>query len=430
MFIFKAFALKPFPLEVIMELPSMILLAVIVLAALLVPWSEGLIKTGKALLITAAAVCAAFTLRAVLLGYASGDYNVFLSKWVQYFRDCGGFAGFDGGVGDGTINYNVPYLYFLALFSYLPLNDLYLIKLLSLCFDVVLAFGVMKLVSVYTDSDAKRLAAYLISLLLPTVILNGARWGQCDSIYAAFSVLSLWHVLSGNPKRAMAEAALALGFKLQAVFLLPVFLVMIFAKKLRWRDVLVFPITYLLLILPAVLCGADFWQTLTFYLHSTGSIGEGLNYNSPSLFTLVSGGEDSATWAAMSIAAAFLYVLAVWAWTWRWRKNLSDEALLGVAILFVVGIPLLLPHMHDRYFFLSDVLTVVPAVLYLSYIPMAFLASFASFICYWWYLFKFYPLPPQFGTFALLGVLLVFLSFTAERIDSRRRFGWRKRNGL
>ncbi len=406
-----------------MELPSMILLAVIVLAALLVPWFEGLIKSGKALLITAAAVCAAFMLRAAALGYASGDYNVFLAKWVQYFRDCGGFAGFNGGVGYGSVNYNVPYLYFLAVFSYLPLNDLYLIKLLSLSFDVVLAFATMKLVSVYTQSGAKRLSAYLVVLLLPTVVLNGAKWGQCDSIYASFLVLSLWHVLDGSPKRAMADAAIALGFKLQAVFLLPIFLVMIFAKKLRWRDVLVFPVTYLIVILPAILCGADFTETLTFYFHSTGSIGEGLNYNSPALFTLIVNSEDNRTWAAMGVAAAFLYMLAILAWTWRWRKNLSNEALLGVAILFAVGIPLLLPHMHDRYFFLSDVLTVVPAVLYLSYIPMAVFASLASFICYYWYLYGSYFLPPQFGTFALLGVLLVFFNFTAERIDSRRRFG-------
>ncbi|MGI5979583.1 MAG: glycosyltransferase 87 family protein [Oscillospiraceae bacterium] len=403
-----------------MELSLMIILALIVLAALLIPWYEGVLKDGRALIIAAAVVCAAFLLRVPLLSWRSGDYNSFLVHWVQYFRDNGGFAAFRDSTGSGSINYNVPYLYFLAIFSYLPQRDLFLIKLLSITFDVVLAYAVMKLVSVYTDSGAKKLAAYLLTLLLPTVILNGAQWGQCDSIYTAFLVLSLYHVLTGAPRRSMAEAALALGFKLQAVFLLPVFLVMLFAKKLRWRDVLVFPLTYVLLLLPAVLGGADFISVLTFYLHSTGTIGDGLNYNSPSLFTLISPGEDSRTWAAMGIAAAFLYMLALWAWSWYRRKNLSNEALLGLSILFAVGIPLLLPHMHDRYFFLSDVLTLVPAVLWLSYIPAAVLATLASYLCYHWYLNGSYPLPPQYGTFALLGVLLIFFGFTAQRIGSNR----------
>lgn len=409
-----------------MEFPLLIILAVIVLAALLVPWYEGLIKSGKLLILTAAAICVAFLLRVAGLGHASGDYNDFLAQWVQYFRDFGGFHGFKFSVSDRSINYNVPYLYFLALFSYLPLNDLFLIKLLSISFDVVLAYAVMKLTGVFTDSVPKRLAAYLVTLLLPTVVLNGSMWGQCDSVYSAFLLLSLFHVLSGSPKRSMAEAAIALGFKLQAVFLLPVFLVMLFAKKLRWRDVVVFPLAYLLLLLPAVFSGADFLSLLTFYFRSTGSIGNGLNYNSPSLFTLIPSGEDDSTWASMGIAAAMLYMLLLWAWAWRRRRNLSDEALLGLSILFAVGIPLLLPHMHDRYFFLSDVLTLVPAVLSLSYIPAAFFASFASFLCYRLYLWHARPLPLQFGTFALLGVLLIFFAYTAVRMDSNRQIPPRK----
>lgn len=407
-------------LEVKMELPLMILLAAIVLAALLVPWFEGLIKNGGALIIAAAVVCIAFLLRVSVLQCQTGDYNDFLSQWVQFFRNYGGFSALSNSTNGGAINYNVPYLYFLAIFSRLPMRDLYLIKLLSIAFDVVLAYGIMKLVSVFTDSNAKRLSAYLVTLLLPTVILNSAQWGQCDSIYTSFLVLSLYHILTGSPRRSMAEAAIALGFKLQAVFLLPVFLVMLFAKKLRWRDVLVFPLTYLLLLLPAVFCGADFMSLLTFYFHSTGTIGSGLNYNSPSLFTFVSGGEDVQTWSAMGIAAAGLYVLALWAWSWVRRKSLSNEALLGLSILFAVGIPLLLPHMHDRYFFLSDVLTVVPAVLWLSYIPAAALASIASLLCYSIYLRGSSPLPLRFGSLALLGVLLIFFAFTAERMGSAR----------
>ena len=79
----------------------------------------------------------AFFLRALLLDYQSADYQMFLSQWAAAFRDGGGFAAVKLPIG----NYNAPYLYFLAAISYLPIPDLYLIKLFSILFDVVLATG-------------------------------------------------------------------------------------------------------------------------------------------------------------------------------------------------------------------------------------------------------------------------------------------------
>lgn len=79
----------------------------------------------------------AFFLRALLLDYQSADYQMFLSQWAAAFRDGGGFAAVKLPIG----NYNAPYLYFLAAISYLPIPDLYLIKLFSILFDVVLAWA-------------------------------------------------------------------------------------------------------------------------------------------------------------------------------------------------------------------------------------------------------------------------------------------------
>ena len=84
----------------------------------------------------------AFFLRARLLDHQSADYQRFLSQWAAAFRDGGGFAAVKLPIG----NYNAPYLYFLAAISYLPIPDLYLIKLFSILFDVVLAWGGFRLV--------------------------------------------------------------------------------------------------------------------------------------------------------------------------------------------------------------------------------------------------------------------------------------------
>jgi Predicted integral membrane protein len=402
--------------EASMDLTTMLFFGLILIFALMIPWYEGLFKNSKYLLIAVIVLGFAFALRASLLNYRSGDYNVFLSRWVEHFVTHGGFAGLSGNVG----NYNVPYLYFLAMFSYLNVSSLYLIKLLSIFFDVVLAFGMMKLAGVFTSSVPKRLSAFLITLLLPTVILNGSLWGQCDSIYTAFAVLALWLVLSDRPKLSMVCMALSFGFKLQAVFIMPIFLVMLFAKRVKFWHFFIFPLTYVVEIIPAVICGKPFMQTLTLYLDQADSVGSKLNYNSPSLFALFKVKDDIAAFSAMGIALALLFVLAICVWAYIKRDKLGSDALLGIAVLFVVGIPFLLPHMHDRYFFMADVLTLLPAILYVSYIPVAVFSSFASLLCYYAYLKGQYLLPLSYGAFAIIAVLLVFFTFTADKLNTRR----------
>ena len=141
----------------------------------------------------------------------------------------------------------------------------------------------MRLVGVFTESPARRLIAFLGVLWLPTVVLNGSLWGQCDSIYCAFAVLSLYLVLSGRPGWGVAAIAMSVSFKLQAIFLLPVFLLFIFARKMKIWHLFIFPLTYIATILPAVIAGRNFWELLTLYYNNTDSIGGGLNYNSSSM---------------------------------------------------------------------------------------------------------------------------------------------------
>ena len=76
-------------------------------------------------------------LRMWCLPHITLDYTNFLSTWIQFFRDNGGVFALKYSVG----NYNVPYLYFLSLFSYSDLYGLYQIKLLSIFFDIILAWA-------------------------------------------------------------------------------------------------------------------------------------------------------------------------------------------------------------------------------------------------------------------------------------------------
>ena len=386
-----------------MDLTAVILLALEGLLALWLLWFEGLLENRRALIVSLLLTAAAFGLRAACLDYETLDYQNFLSKWVEFYRNNLGFRSLAYPLG----NYNIPYLYFLCFFSYLPTRDLYLIKLLSIFFDVLLAFGAMKLLEQCGGSRRARLACFFTVLLLPTVVLNGALWGQCDSIYVALALLGLWLGLEDRPVLSVLCFALSFGFKLQAVFILPIMAVLWFRGSYRLWHFLLFPAFYVLLVLPAVALGKPFIETLTLYTSQTGSIGAGLNYNSPSIYALFWRSPETADAANLGIAGAFTYMLILLIFCLLRRDRLRVRAVLAAALLFAMGIPFLLPHMHERYFFGADVLSVVLGFACIPGIAAALLTQFASLLGYHAYLKMRYLLYMDHGSRALIGVILL-----------------------
>jgi hypothetical protein len=164
-------------------------------------WREGLLKTSIQRFAAITMVALAFVLRYCCLTYETLDYQDWIRVWIDALRQAGPWKGLGQEI--WSCNYNVPYLYFLALISKSSVYDLLLVKLLSILFDVLLAWCTMRLVGLFTDSPARRLVAFIGVLWLPTVYLNGALWGQCDVIYATFAVLSVYLMLSNRPSGAL-----------------------------------------------------------------------------------------------------------------------------------------------------------------------------------------------------------------------------------
>ena len=398
-----------------MDIRVILLLCAEALFALFLLYRSGNLKKPSLWAVSVLLLALAFVSRAMVFDYETLDYQDFLTHWVDFFRFNGGFAALDTPVG----NYNIPYLYFMALFSYSGIKDLYLIKLLSVFFDVVLAYGSMMLLGKYAQSPVRRLACFFTVLFLPTVFLNGAVWGQCDSIYVALAVMSIVLALDGKPVRAMIFIALSFGFKLQAVFLMPVFAVLLIAGKVKLKHFLVFPLTYVILVLPAVIAGRPFLDTLLLYFGQTGSIGDALNYNSSSLFAILERVQNTALASRLAILAAFLFMLLVIALVFFGRKRLTNRVILGAAVLFAIGIPFLLPHMHDRYFFAADIMTVIMAFAAFEYFPGAFLVQFGSLLGYHAYLKMRFLLPMRYGGWAMLTALCIAALYFASGFDEK-----------
>ena len=398
-----------------MDASAIFILTLEALFALWLLWRSGALSSRPALVISVLLLALAFAVRGLCLDYVTLDYVNFLSYWVQHFRDAGIVQGLARPVG----NYNIPYLYFLALFSLSDINDLYLIKLLSIFFDVLLAYAAMGLASKMGVGVRARLACFFGVLLLPTVVLNGALWGQCDSVYVSLALMSVYLALDGKPSASVLCMTLAFGFKLQAVFIMPVMAVLWFCGKYKLRHFLLFPAGYVALVLPAVLCGRPFMDTLTLYFDQAGSVGSALNYNSPSMYSLYNYIQDEKQAAALGVAAAFTFMALVLYICFVMRRRLSPASITAACLLLALGIPLLLPHMHDRYFFAVDVLTVAIACYSYAYSPAPLLSQFASGLGYHAYLKMRYFLPMSYGCGALLVVLALAFVMFFRSLDGR-----------
>lgn len=376
-----------------MDIRVYFLLAAIGVFALLLLWVSGAVTSLRSLFRCALLVFLSLFIRLAFLDRENTDYQWFLKVWVDFYRTGGGFSALNASIG----NYNIPYLYFLALFSYSSLSDLYLIKLLSIFFDVILAYSALLIVLRSTGSRAKATVSYFLVLFLPTVIMNSAVWGQCDSIYVSLALLGIALILPDRsgcrreyPLLSMVCIAASFGFKLQAVFIMPVWLIIWIWRKYKWYYFAAFPVTYLLLVLPAVLLGRPFRDAVLLYFNQAETVGTALNYNSPSLTAFLRNVSSPESASRTLILCAFLAMAAVLALGILFRKDLTPASFLCLAALMTLVIPFLLPHMHDRYFYPAGILTLILAVCIPFSAPAAVFTEFGSLICYLAYFTGFY----------------------------------------
>lgn len=369
---------------------------------------------GMTLLLLLLPVAAALYLRLLCLDYQSQDYVSFLSRWAAFFRDNGGFSAIKLPVGD----YNVPYLYFLAAISCLPIPDLYLIKLFSILFDVLLAWSGLRLSrQLCREGSAAPLVCFVLLLLLPTVALNGAYWGQCDSLYTSLALLAFSCALEGRPKTSVLLLAAAFSFKLQTIFLLPLWCALWFTGRVKLRHLLLFPAGCAALILPALALGKPLGDILGVYLNQMGEYSASLSLNAPSVFSFLPYGApvNTALAARLGIAAAFLLVLALLGLLFRRRGQTSSGLLLAAAVVMAAGVPFLLPYMHDRYFMLAGAVSLVWACTDWRLFPIPLLTELSSLSCYSTCLRLRYTLPIRLGgqTFVMAFEALLMLAALA-----------------
>lgn len=381
--------------------------------------------------------------RVGMLDYISADYDYFLAGWLDVFR-VGGFATLGENVGD----YNLLYQYVLLLISKSSLHELYLIKLLTIIFDYALALVMMRAAGRFASRRAA-LPVFLIVTVLPTTLIDGAAWGQCDSVYVFFIVLSLYLLATDRPSRSAIALAVAFAFKLQTIFFFPVVLLGLIHKRYRLGHALVFAAAYLVTMIPALIAGRPFFDALSVYAsQSMGQYYDRLTYNAPNLYLffpmLLFSNSQNYTWmryiegvdmesqngylhpdlmpgmqTAALYACVLLTLLVVIYWLIHWRE-ITPDMTLAFALFFAIFLPFVMPKIHERYFFLADML----AILYAAqrrdrrFVPLLVIS--ASLMCYLPYLTRQRPVDERYLALMMLAALVVVSRDLLQGMRRRR----------
>ena len=203
-------------------------------------------------------------LRGLSLPAISADMQWAYIPWYEILKTRGLQA-----IGTNFSDYSPPYLYFLWLvtliFNHLP--DVFAIKSITILADVVNTFLVYRIVRIKFHSGWTPLLASAVFWTLPTVMINSSLWGQTDSLYVLFLLVSLYYLLTDRPLLAVAAFGVAITVKAQAVFFAPLLAVLFFKRRIAWHQFLAVPIVYLLLNAPAYLFGGPHSEYLQFIPH-------------------------------------------------------------------------------------------------------------------------------------------------------------------
>lgn len=169
------------------------------------------------------------TIRLLNIDFVSTDYDKYLAKWFEKLNETKQITKYSG-------NYNLPYILILFGLTYLPGNPLYMIKGVSIIFDYILA--IIGSTIVYRIKKEKNyfVITYAVISILPTVFLNSSAWGQCDSIYVSFCLLSMLFLLDRKYCKSLIAIGISVAFKLQVLLIFPLYIgLCIYDKEFKWK---------------------------------------------------------------------------------------------------------------------------------------------------------------------------------------------------
>ena len=331
--------------------------------------------------------------------FVSLDMRDALLPWFDQIKAAGGLSALSSQVGD----YGLLYQTIISLMTYVDISPIYQYKLLSVAFDAALAVmaalvykdlmlnglnGKTQTVSREAHESILTRSALVGVLvwLLPTVMLNSAYWGQCDSIYAFFCLATLYQLRRGSYLFAFVLLGLAFSCKLQTIFIVPFIAVYyLITKRFSVVYILLSVAVMWLMGVVAFAYGRGLLAPLQIY-YGQSSHYELMYLSFPSFWVLLGDDYWGFRWYAifftLCVVVTGMYVCL------NHRRFLHSRVnYYCVVAWFIWSMVLFLPCMHDRYAYLLDLLFVLMACCDRRFIKYAVVALLASLYFYGCFLF-------------------------------------------
>lgn len=330
-------------------------------------------------------------LRLLFLPANTVDMKAYNLNWYDYIAN----HGIINAMGDEFANYTPPYLYLLSLAtltkSFLP--KLTAVKLIPITFDLINSILIYQIVKVHFKKGIKPALAAMIFWVMPTVVINGAFWGQADSLYTCFLLVCMLFLLRDRSIVAITGFAIAFSIKAQAVFILPFLAILFCKKRIAWQSFFLIPAVYFIIMLPAILAGRSIISLVLAYV-TQGNTFASASMNAPNFYFFL----PQSTYQISLMIGIPLAALLLLIWVLVYRQRVfpfTPNILTLTALISVALTPFLLPKMHDRYFYPADVFSLIVAffvpgtwfvpiayqvISLLSYIPFLFALPTQGFI--------------------------------------------------
>ena len=315
--------------------------------------------------------------KAKLLAYQSGDYGSFLTHWYDHIKNNGYWAAH----GTRFSDYTPPYLYLMTISALLPIKKIVAIKAISLIFEVLLAVAVFLVVKqknqssskLQNNSSARNLAivAAITSYFLPTVILNGSMWGQCDVIYTSFTVLTLYALIKDKGWLIFLMFGLAFAFKFQTMFLAPLLLIWLIFNPNKFYYAFIVPLVYVVACIPAAIAGRPWSDLLRIYLDQSSSY-PALNSGLINFWKFIPE-VHSQIFSTPGILLGAVAGLAIPVLIYNLKPKFTSALWVRLALVCTLLLPFVLPKMHERYYFSAEIF----ALIYAFYFPKQFWVAIA-----------------------------------------------------
>lgn len=354
--------------------------------------------------------------RFISLEATNDDYINYLFPWYDFISN----HGILNALGQKFSNYAPAYTYLLTIATTLPVKKIIAIKSISILMDIVNSLLIYKIVKLKYHTGPSPLLASAIFWVLPTVIFNSAYWGQCDGIYTGFLLLTLYMLILRRPIASIAVFSIAIAFKLQAIFMAPILLVLYLKSfdspkgiEIKWWHFSLIPIIYILISYPTIYLGRDPVEVLSVYFHQADTY-KYLNMNAPNLYFFISDDYFQKVNKIGLLAAVICFFIWI-IYTTKLLFAQYAEQLVISALASVSLAPMVLPMMHDRYFYPADVVSLIVAF----YIPrlwfLPFIFQLTSFLAYSRWLLGFWH-NKVFAAACILNFIIVIYIISSQKV--------------